>query len=332
MGKVINNKMRTLLIMQLLLSKSDENHRIGIDEIIKVLTNNGISGERKSIYDDIETLKAFGLDILYNKEKPSGYYIGNRDFELPELKLLVDAVQSSKFITVKKSQELIRKLEYLTSTGEAKKLHRQVYVANRVKTFNEGIYYNVDAINEAMQYNSRISFDYLKWNTEKELVLRNEGGRIEVSPWSLTWDDENYYLLAYEEETGIVKHYRVDKIKGIELLNEPRNGQKEFKNFDITRFAKRTFGMFGGELEQVILECDNDLIGVILDRFGTDVIIVNVDEDHFQVRHEVAVSGQFYGWLVGLGPSVKIISPKHVAEEYRQRLTDILDNIGGDND
>lgn len=332
MGKVINNKMRTLLIMQTLLSKSDENHRIGIDEIIKVLNNNGISGERKSIYDDIETLKAFGLDILYDKEKPSGYYIGNRDFELPELKLLVDAVQSSKFITVKKSQELIRKLEYLTSSGEAKKLHRQVYVANRVKTFNEGIYYNVDAINEAMQYNSRISFDYLKWNTKKELVLRNEGGRIEVSPWSLTWDDENYYLLAYEEETGIVKHYRVDKIKGIELLNEPRNGQKEFKNFDITRFAKRTFGMFGGELEHVILECDNDLIGVILDRFGTDVIIVNVDKDHFQVRHEVAVSGQFYGWLVGLGPSVRIISPKYVAKEYRQRLIDILDNIGGDND
>jgi len=318
--------------MQTLLEKSDENHRVSIEEIITILNNNGVGGERKSIYDDIETLKAFGMDILYSKEKPAGYYLANRDFELPELKLLVDAVQASKFITVKKSQELIKKLEHLASTSEAKKLHRQVYVANRVKTFNESIYYNVDALNEAMQSNSRISFDYMKWNTNKELVLRNEGGPVTISPWALTWDDENYYLLGFDEEAGIVKHYRVDKMKDIKLLGEPRNGQKEFDRFDITRFAKRTFGMFGGELEQVILECDNDLIGVILDRFGTDVIIVNVDEDHFQVRHEVAISGQFYGWLVGLGPAVRIVSPKHVADEFRQRLIDMLEKTGGQND
>ena len=324
MARVIGSKLRTLYIMKILTEETDENNRISNEGLIKRLELLGLKAERKSIYDDIETLKTFGLDIIYTKERPAGYYIGSREFELPELKLLVDAVQSSKFITVKKSQELIRKLELLTSTGQAKQLNRQVYVINRVKTYNENIYYNVDAIQSALNENSTIRFKYYKWDVDKELVPRNNGDDIEVSPWGLTWDDENYYMLAFDNEAGIVKHYRVDKMKHITLTGNSRSGQNEFNHFDIARFAKRTFGMFGGDLEQVILECDNELIGVILDRFGTDVIIVKVDENRFQVRHEVAISGQFYGWLVGLGPSVRVVAPKYIADEFAQRLKDIL--------
>ena len=324
MARVIGSKLRTLYIMKILTEETDENNRISNEGLIKRLELLGLKAERKSIYDDIETLKTFGLDIIYTKERPAGYYIGSREFELPELKLLVDAVQSSKFITVKKSQELIRKLELLTSTGQAKQLNRQVYVINRVKTYNENIYYNVDAIQSALNENSTIRFKYYKWGVDKELVPRNSGDDIEVSPWGLTWDDENYYMLAFDNEAGIVKHYRVDKMKHITLTGNSRSGQNEFNHFDIARFAKRTFGMFGGDLEQVILECDNELIGVILDRFGTDVIIVKVDENRFQVRHEVAISGQFYGWLVGLGPSVRVVAPKYIADEFAQRLKDML--------
>lgn len=325
MAKSVTNKLRTLYIMDALLEKSDEDHRISTKELLDMLKKNGISADRKSIYDDIETLTVWGMDILYTKEKPAGYYVASRKFELPELKLLVDAVQSSKFITVKKSRELIKKLESLTSASEARQLQRDVYMTNRTKTLNESIYYNVDQIYDAIMCDRKISFNYYKWNTDKELVARNNGNAFTISPWALTWDDENYYVIGYDEYSKIVKHYRVDKMQSIRMTKEKRDGAGAFEDFDIGRFAKTTFGMFGGDLEHVTLECDNYLIGTILDRFGIDVIIQKVDDDHFRIRQEVVVSNQFFGWVAGLGTGAKIVAPDHVVDKMKTHLKAMLE-------
>ena len=319
MAKVSVGKLKLLYILETLVRDTDQKHKKGTAELIEMLKARGLSAERKSIYDDIETLREFGLDIIYDKEEPAGYYMGERDFELAELKLLVDAVQSSKFITAKKSAVLISKLEKLTSAGEARNLQRQVYVSGRIKTMNESIYYNVDAVHSAIAGNSKISFRYMVWNLEKQLVPKSDRA-VTVSPWALVWDDENYYMIAFDGESGIMKHYRVDKMKDIRCLHEPREGRESFKGFDAAGFAKKTFGMYGGRTEKVTLECDNSLVGPILDRFGTDVIIVSSGEERFKVTHEVAVSGQFFGWLVGLGPGVRIVYPQNVVDEFRDRL------------
>ena len=327
MAKSVTNKLRTLYIMDALLEKSDEENRLSVRQMLEMLERNGINAERKALYDDIETLKTWGMDIIYSKEKPAGYYLASRKFELPELKLLVDAVQSSKFITEKKSRELIRKLESLASVSEAKQLQRHVYIANRIKTPNESIYYNVDRIHEAILSNRKISFTYYKWNTEKELVPRNEGRSFVISPWALTWDDENYYMVGFDDFSGFVKHYRVDKMQRIELTKEKRTGEAEFDKFDLARFAKSTFGMYGGKIEKVTFECDNSMIGAFIDRFGNDIMISKSDDDHFCVSHEVAVSGQFFGWVVGLGAKVKITGPEHVADDFREWLDNIRNNM-----
>lgn len=326
MAKSVTNKLRTLYIMDLLLEKSDEDHRVAIKEMLEMLESNGINADRKTLYDDIETLKIWGMDILYSKEKPAGYYVASRKFELPELKLLVDAVQSSKFITIKKSRDLIKKLESMASAEEAKQLQRQVYIANRTKTVNESIYYNVDKIHDAIQSNKKISFTYYKWNTDKELVVRNNGEPFEVSPWALTWDDENYYMIGFDQYSETVKHYRVDKMQKITLLKDARSGEEVFKNFDMAIFAKNTFGMYGGTTESVIMEFENSLIGVIMDRFGTDVIVQKISDTHFRVKHDVTVSNQFYGWVAGLGAGAKIVHPQNVVDGFKVFIDGVRSN------
>lgn len=258
------------------------------------------SRQKKSIYSDIEALQQYRVDIVQQKGPNSGYYVASRNFELPELKLLVDAVQSAKFITPKKSEELIRKLEALTSKYEAQQLQRDVFI-NRPKTINETIYYNVDQIHNALHSNIKIQFQYAVWTTEKKLQLKKNGAWYIVSPWALTWDDENYYLIAYDEGADCIKHYRVDKMKNISAVEEKRVGREQFNDFDPAAFAKKTFGMYGGYDETVTLLCHNSLVGVILDRFGQDVPIVPVDKEHFYAKILVAVSPQFFVWLTALG-------------------------------
>lgn len=227
--------------MQVFLERSDEKHPLTMADLMAELGHNGIQAERKSIYADIETLRTFGMDIILRKDAPAGYYLGKRDFELPELKLLVDTVQASKFITAKKSGELIQKLEGLASHYEARQLQRQVYVANRIKTMNESIYYNVDKIHNAISENVKIRFQYYEWTVPKGMKLRRDGDFYCISPWVLTWDDENYYLLGFDEEAGMVKHYRVDKMLGIEMTKESRLGREHFDDFDTAVFSKKNF-------------------------------------------------------------------------------------------
>lgn len=312
--------------MRVFSERTDEQHPMTIKELMDYLAGCGISVDRKTVYDDIETLRVFGMDIINRREKPSGFYLASREFELAELKLLVDAVQSSKFITYKKSRQLIHKLESLASVHEAKLLQRQVFVDNRVKTVNESIYYNIDDIHTAISSNHQISFQYYEWTVSKELRLRKDGERYRISPWGMIWKDENYYLVGLDEKSNVIKHYRVDKMRKIQVEEERRNGEELFRDFDMAQLATRTFGMFGGREETLRMEFENRFVGVVIDHFGQDVMIHKKDENHFTTLVHVNVSTQFFGWLAGLGPGVVIVSPINVRREYKEFLRKALEN------
>lgn len=323
------NRSRTLYVMKILLEDSDETHPLSSTDIIRKLAAYGLSASRKSIYSDIAILEEFGIDIVrINGGINSGYYVASRKFELPELKLLVDAVQSSKFITVKKSHELIEKIESLTSTDQAKKLKRQLFIYNRPKTVNETIYYNVDRIQEGMIEDKKIKFHYMEWNIKKQLAPRRNGEYYIVSPWAMTWDDENYYMVAYGDNSNHLNHYRVDKMKDVEVLqDEPRAGKERFNKLDLAVFSKKTFGMYGGEDRKITLLCPNVLVGVIIDRFGNDIIIMPDGKEHIKVTVTVTVSQQFFGWLAGLGGEAKVVAPEDVKDRYKKYIENILDEL-----
>jgi len=252
--------------------------------------------------------------------------MASRRFELAELKVLVDSVQASRFLSAKKTRELIDKLEKLCSIYEEKQLKRQVYVLNRIKTDNESIFYNVDYIHEAIHCNKQISFQYYEWSTNKEMKLRRNGERYVVSPLGLIWDDENYYLVAYEKENGI-RHYRVDKIKSIEIMDALRAEESGYRNFDPASYSNKVFGMYGGEPATVTLAFPENLTGVMLDRFGKDVLLRKDGEANYSIRTDVVISDHFFGWLAGLGKQVKIVSPDSIRAQYKQYLSDILEDI-----
>ena len=315
-----NQKLKLLYLMKILLTRSDEAHPVSTSELIAALAAAGIRAERKAIYDDIEALRLFGLDIVGVKGKAPGYFLASRDFELAELKLLVDAVQSSKFITRKKSSELIHKLEGLASAHEARQLQRQVYVAQRVKSMNESVYYNVDRIHNGIGAGREISFRYFDYTVEKTRAYRRGGARYIASPWALTWNDENYYMIAFDAQAGIIKHYRVDKMEDIRVLTSARRGQEVFERFDMALYARRVFGMYGGEVHTVRIRFANRFAGAALDRFGSDVALVPEGDAHFTVTAEVAVSPQFFAWLFGFGGEACILSPQPVIDRMKEHL------------
>ncbi len=302
--------------MRILLERTDDDHGLTLEEISNALLECGVEAERKTLYDDLEVLRVFGLDIEKRKDKTVRYHVVSREFELPELKLLVDAVQSSKFITHKKSNELIKKIESFTSRYEASQLQRQVFVSNRIKTMNESIYYTVDYIHDAINSNVKVSFQYFSWNVKKEKALRHNGDRFVISPWALTWDDENYYMIGYDHISGLVKHYRVDKMLNIQLTDEKRDGAELFKNFDMAVYSKETFGMYGGKEQTVSLRCSNRIAGVIIDRFGTNLPFSNVTDTHFEIRIKVHTSPLFYSWLMSFGADITILGPQEVIDDY----------------
>lgn len=319
-----NQKKKLLYLLQILRTQTDEKHMLSANALCEALRGYGISAERKSVYTDIEALQEMGVDIVQVKGANGGYYLGTREFELPELKLLVDAVQASKFVTKKKSQELIKKLEGLTSKYEASQLQREVYIFNRAKAQNETIFYNVDHIHNAILSDVQITFRYSEWTVKKELQLKKGGALYAVSPWGLTWADENYYLIAYDQKADMIKHYRVDKMQQMTLTSEKRLGKEKFQESDLASFAKKTFGMYGGEDEKVTLLCHNHLAGVVIDRFGQDVWMRPVDEQHFRAKVLVTVSRQFFGWVTGIGHEMQIVEPENVRIAYRDYLQKIL--------
>lgn len=324
MPKGTNQKLKLFYLIKILQEKTDDKHGITMPEILQELERNEITAERKSIYNDMETLRDIGFDIAsIQKGKTCYYHLMSREFELAELKLLVDAIQSSKFITEKKSRELIKKLESQASMHEARQLQRQVYVAGRIKTMNESIYYNVDAIHTAIDSDKKISFVYFQWNIKKEMELKRNGEAYEISPWALTWDDENYYLIGYDSKQEKIKHFRVDKMKKISTMEETRDGKELFDKFDMADYTKKNFGMFAGEEQAVKMRFAKRLVGVIIDRFGKDIIMVPAGEDHFNVTLNVAVSGQFLGWVFALGDEAKILGPENVCQRMKEMAQEI---------
>ncbi len=320
MAKSANQKLKLLYITKLLMNNSDENHPVKMEQILEELNRNGISAERKSIYDDMESLRVFGLDVNHIGGKNGGYYIGERDFELPELKLLVDSVQSSKFITEDKTYKLIKKIESLASVYDGQLLQRQVYVKNRVKSMNESIYYAVDAVSDAIAQNKKIRYKYFEYTVSKERKFRHDGAVYNVSPFALIWDDENYYMLAWDSAAQKMKHYRVDKMYGVEVTDEAREGSKEFEGFDMSAYTKTVFGMFGGEEVKVKLRFSNHLAGVVIDRFGKDTMLIPDGDEHFTVNVDVVPSTHFLAWVFGFGTEAEILSPESVKDEMKNKL------------
>ena len=325
MPKGMNQKFKLYRLAQIMPAKTDDDHYITMPEIMSALKEYEITADRKSIYTDLRDLEALGIEVA---GEPVGnryhYHVVSRPFELAELKLLVDAIQSSKFITERKTNALIKKLERLVSKYEAMKLQRQVYVSGRIKTMNESIYYTVDAIHNAISENKKIRFQYFQWNVKKEMELRHNGAWYHISPWGLSWNDENYYLVGYDSDAGQIKHYRVDKMLHIQMSGEKREGKQYFKRLDMADYAKKSFGMFGGEEQKVKLRVENNLAGVIIDRFGKDVMMIPEDENHFTVNVDVRVSNQFLGWVFSLGEGVKIVSPEEVLERMNREITRLL--------
>lgn len=331
MAKNPKQKQKLLYILRYLYNKTDENHGVTVNDIIEYLDSFDIKAERKSIYDDLKTLQDFGIDICSAKSKSVEYYIASREFELYELKMLVDAVQSSKFITHKKSNELIKKLEGLSSEHNAKKLQRQVVVSNRVKTMNEKVKYNIDNVHEAINLGVKISFYYYQFEVSSDASQkivkkrRNNGEKYVVSPWAMSWDDENYYLIGYDSTADKIKHYRIDKMESVELLiNEKRDGRKLFSKFDMASYSKQVFTMYGGELVDIKLRFDNSLISVVVDKFSKNVFITVNDDGTFDVCTKVMLSPTFYGWLFSFKDKVQIISPNKAKDEFVSYLTDTV--------
>lgn len=320
MAKSADQKRKILCLMEIFKEYTDEGHALTMKDILQKLEEKGISAERKAIYDDIETLRVMGMNIEgVSVDRGYEYRLLNHDFELAELKLLVDAIQSSRFITAKKSNELIVKLEKLASRYEAVQLQRQVFVTDRIKAVNEHILYNIDALHAAINSNHKIDFEYYEWNTAKKFELRANGRKQGISPWALVWDNENYYLVAYDSASASIKHYRVDKMRGIECTSERRDGKENFDKFNTAVYARKMFGMFGGDEMKIGLLCDNKLVGVIIDRFGTDISIIPQKScDKFKTTVTVQLSNQFLAWVFSLGDGIQIVSPAEAVEAMKK--------------
>lgn len=324
-----NQKLKMLYLVKLFSEETDDDHALTMPEIISRLADYGVNADRKTLYQDFAMLREYGLDIIAEQNGRSYlYYLGSRDFELPELKLLVDAVQSSRFITDRKSQELIKKLESLVSRHQGKQLHRQVVIAGRVKTMNESIYYNVDKLHAAIGEDRQIKFKYYDWDLNKEMQARYNGRWYTLSPWALTWDDEKYYLVAFDSKHESILHYRVDKMKYIEILDARREGKTEFRSFDLPHYAQSMFGMFGGEEMKVTLEAENYMIGILIDRFGKDIIIAPVSDTRFRTTVTVAVSKHFLGWIMSLGGDISIVAPEPVVEKMKEEVRRLAGQYG----
>jgi len=328
MAKGTNQKMKLTYLMKIMLEKTDDEHSLTMSQIVKELEKYDVTAERKSIYADFQDMTD-KLNIEVIKEqigRETYYHVGSREFELAEVKLLIDAIQSSKFITQNKSRELIKKIKSFVSEHQAKQLQRQVFINDRVKSMNESVYYTVDDVHTAINSNRTIRFVYYRWDITKKLVPMHDGEKVEVSPWALSWDDENYYMVAYDALSQKIKHYRVDKMMKISITDSPREGKEAFKDFDMAKYSKMNFGMYSGETKRVKIEFPNRMCGVFIDRFGKDVSFVPAGEGRSTLGVEVAVSPQFYGWIFGLGKDVKVVGPDDVVEDLRKYADDFRNN------
>ena len=317
-------KQKLFRLLEMLIRETDEEHGLSMPEIISRLSELGIKAERKSIYDDFITLGELGFEVSHTQTKPPKYKLDTKIFELAELKMLVDAVQSSKFITAKKSREIIEKLEFFAGVHHSRELSRQVYVEDRVKTINPASIYSIDSIHAAINDNKKLEFKYFDYNGEKKKVFRHNGEPYVTSPISLIWDDEKYYLVAFDEREEIIKNFRVDKMQDTSLVDRPRAKNPLIDKFNPADYSKRIFVLYGGEEELVTIECREKLAGVVIDRFGSEVTFIKT-EFGFKFSTRVMVSRTFYAWLLEFGDDVRLVSPDRVVDKFKENLRKIAE-------
>lgn len=316
MPKSENQKQKLLYILKFFYEETDEEHPISVQQIIDKLDSYGISAARRSVYDDIRTLKEFGFDIIMQKEKTYSYFLASRMFETAELKILIDSIQSSRFITKRKSETIIKKLRSLASKPQSRQFSGQLYIYDRIKNQNECIFYSVDKLHHAIAENRKISFQYFDYNIKREKVFRKKGESYGTNPLALTFDNENYYLIAYNEKFEDYVHYRVDKMTNIEILNEKRILPKE--KFNAAEYVKPMFSMFDGKVEQITALFHISYLNVIIDCFGDNVILRETeDKEYFKAMFKAAVSPTFLSWIIGFGAGALILSPQWVADEVK---------------
>lgn len=324
MPKVENQKLKLLYIADFLTEKTDENHTVTSTEIIKMLERNGITAERKSVYADIEALRSFGMDVDIIKGRNGGIHLLSKKFELAELKLLVDAIQSSRFITEKKSYALIKKISELTSEHERKELQRLVFISNRIKNENESIYYSTDNIYYAINNDKQISFLYFNYGPDKKKHYHNNKKPIKVSPFGLQYDSEKYYLIAFDSRAGIIKHYRVDKMLNVEVVDESRDGKGYFRKFDVAKYSNATVTMFSGEITKVTLKCPDRFAGALIDKFGKKIKFIPTKDGEYTVTVDAALTPTLYSWIFTFGGDIKILEPQRAVDEYKKQLESAL--------
>ena len=316
-----SKKLKILYLAKFLREQTDEDHPAAVSDMIRYLQQMGIQAERKTIYDDLELLRLFGIDVVHVKTKIHGYYLGQREFELPELKLLIDVVQSSPFLTAKKSMELIGKLERLTSAAQASGLRRQVYVLNRVKTHNEQLYYNIDGVNQAINENRCIQFRYFDWSTQGERVYRHGGKRYQECPVALCVD-RNYYLITYRPEEEKYIHFRLDRISDLTISESERPALPE--DFELASYMRTIFDMHSGDRRWVTLELEQSLLNVAMDRFGQEAHYRKGGGGRVIVSAEVEVSPTFLSWVLCFGGQAKILEPESAQEALRKLAQEAL--------
>lgn len=325
MARSENQKQKLFRILEIFLRETDDEHGITVPELILKLESLGISAERKSIYSDFVVLEELGFPILRLFGNPPKYTLGERIFELAELKMLVDAIQSSKFITAGKSRELIEKLKLFAGKGGAGELSRQVFVEDRAKTENSAVLYTVDMIHRAINSNRIISFTYFDFGVDKKKIFRHGAKRYSVSPKSLVWSNENYYLVAYDEEVGILKNFRIDKMLHVLVEDESRSLAALAARLNPADYSEKIFGMYGGREELVTIEARERLAGVVFDRFGMGITLIKTDFG-FKASLRVMVSPNFFGWVMSFGADMRILAPDTVKLELLNILKGIFDN------
>jgi len=320
MPRYSSQKLKPLYLARILLERTDEYNAMTTTDIVNALAAYDIPVERKSIYDDVDALKQYGLDIELRRGKNGGYFVASRDFELPELKLLVDAVQSSKLITEKKSRELIKKLSKLTNTEQAKKLNRQVHISGRAKALNESVYYVIDSLHEAVNAGKKISFKYFGYNITKSRVYRTPGKGYIRTPVAMCWKDDNYYLVTYAPQfKNAYATYRVDRMTDVEVLEE--KADKCNKNeFNLNEYIKQNFGMFSGETVKAKIAFNESLVSVVLDHFGADIHLYKYNENMFYIKADVSATPVFFSWIFLFGKQVEILEPESLREAMREML------------
>lgn len=322
-----SKKLIPIYLQKIFLEKTDKTHFIRMPEILAELEKKGVTADRRTIYTNISLLEAVDFHIEGVQEKGNyKYHLPERTFDSNELKILIDSVAASKFLTEKKSRELIKKLKTLGSTFDNESFNRRVLLDKRVKSMNDRIFKNLDSIYAAISTNSQITFQYMRWNPQRKFDLLRSGKEFAASPYAVSMNDDNYYLIAYDARTKGLRHYRIDKMQSIKLTYETREGKEHFETFDMVEYSKKAFGMFAGKEETISIEAPNQLAGVFIERFGDSARIrPSLERKNFFVaRMTVYTSIQFYGWLLGLGKEVKILSPDSVREEYIKYLNEAI--------